>query len=118
MATTKTAEEIEHLAYQDFTFDGKTLPPGQTTPHGYRKFFRAYKKGYDRASLQTSELIEAVEKVRDELHQRSINCFKDNNDYQSGKETAYTASFELLDELLKTHKPTPLLTQSAQDYNI
>ena len=113
MATTKTAEEIEHLAYQDFTFDGKTLPPGQTTPHGYRKFFRAYKKGYDRASLQTSELIEAVEKVKNSLI-KNIESAENENPAEENKKSYFNGYIsnaenvvDLLDELLKAHKPTP-----------
>ena len=96
----KTAEELEKLAYKDFTFDGKTLPPNQTTPYGFRKFFKAYKKGYNRATTQTNEILEAIEDVRELIEEKA----KVNYCYNDDKKDAYYECEELLDELLTKFK--------------
>lgn len=57
------------------------------------------------ASLQISELIEAVEKVRELLNRNVPAQLKTDLDH--GLSYGLELGIELLDELLKAHKPTP-----------
>ena len=88
MATTKKAEQFKAELIEKFPF----------TRTDYIDVYVSM--CVDFASLQTSELIEAVEKVRDEvLVEKEVG----QGLFNSGIDVCIL----LLDELLKAHKPTP-----------
>lgn len=90
MATTKTAEQL---------FE-KMNPQDGKLPQWAKEFAMSF------ASLQTSELIEAVEKVREKIT-TVANSVIGIDGYAEGYLGALEDCKKLLGELLKTHKPTP-----------